>query len=495
MKKFSRLLLRFVIILPSIVIQVLWFWLLFTWLAPYKTILKTLLFIYEIGAIIYIINKREESNYKLLWAIIILVIPFVGTWLYMIMGNHRTVKPIEKRIKKNATTFDIRSIELNNKTTTNNTLNLIKKLSNMPILGIDSSKFYASGEDMFKDMLEDLKSAKKFIFIEYFIIENGEFWDSIVEILKEKVASGVTVKILYDDVGSLATYSLGSRKSLKNSGIDIISFNPVTGIHAVINNRDHRKMMIIDNEICYSGGVNIADEYINKKRRFGHWKDIGFRVTGESVLSYTHMFCLFWNAYSKNKIVEKQLPKPSIFNSNGSHVLSYYDSPASNESVSNNFFINILSTAEKYAYFYTPYLILNDSLKNAFIQASQRNIDVRIYIPGIPDKKHPYMLTMKYAEELALYGIKVFVYNEGFVHAKASLVDDRLCSIGTVNLDYRSLFLHYENNSIFDDENMVLSLKNDFKQTEKKSTILHPKKRNIFVRIYKSILNILSPLL
>lgn len=501
MKKFLRLLFRGLVLLPAIILQVLYYVLIFNWLKDFAVFIKIMMAIAQTTSIIYIINKREESNYKVLWCLIILSLPFIGVWLYLVAGNHRTSKPIEKRLNKNMRNFDIQTISLPNDSDTNRTFNLIHKLSKMPILPLQNAKYYSLGEEIYVDMLTDLKNAKHFIFIEYFIIENGKFWNSIVDILKQKVKDGVMVKILYDDIGSIATYSFKSRHELKKAGIDIISFNPVThGIHMSLNNRDHRKIMVIDNKVAYSGGINIADEYINEIERFGHWKDIGFRVTNEAVFAFTYLFVTFWNAYSKHKINMNSLPefipnKAIEQSETNSKILTYYDSPVNNESISNNYFINILSTAEKYVYFYTPYLILNDSLKDAFIQAAERQIDVRIIIPGIPDKKHPYMLTIKYAEELARYGVKIYLYTKGFIHAKATIVDDRLCSIGSVNLDYRSLFLHYENNSIFEDKNILNNLKQDFLDTQNQSSLLKEKKRNIFVRIYKSIINVFSPLL
>lgn len=503
MKKLLRILYRFLILLPAILIQAMHYVLVIWLISDFSSILRIMIGIYQVVSIIYIINKREEANYKVLWTLVMLVFPVVGTYLYLIAGNHRTSKPIEKRIKRNSKTLKTNSVELKNNSTTNRTLLLVSELSKMPIIAGDESVFYKLGEDMQKDMLEDLKQAKHFIFLEYFIIENGKFWGSIVDILKQKVAEGVCVKVLYDDIGSIATYSLKSRKKLKDAGIDIVSFNPVIGLHFSLNNRDHRKILVIDNKVAYSGGVNIADEYINEVKRFGHWKDIGFKVTGEAVKPFTQMFTNFWNAYSKQKVDVDKLYRPvshankRVVSSqqNSGLILSYYDSPMSDESTSNNYFINILSTAKKYAYFYTPYLILNDSLKNAFIQASQRKIDVRIIVPEIPDKKHPYMLTIKNAEELSHYGVKVYKYSDGFIHAKASVVDDRLCSIGTVNLDYRSLFLHYENNTIFTGDKMVAEVKNDFLETQGRSERFVIKKQNVFVRIYRAILNIFAPLL
>lgn len=495
MKRILRVLSRLILILPAVILQFFWYALLFHWLKDYVLYLLIASIFYEALAIIYILNKKESTNYKVVWIVILVLFPIFGTWIYILGGNHRSSKPITRRIKKNRQSFDLDYSPPGTGSPNDQTFHLMNKITGMPLLNSGESEYFPSGEKMYSRMIEDLKSAKHFIFIEYFIIENGKFWDSIVEILKEKVKEGVSVRVMYDDIGSISTYSIHSRKALKKSGIDILAFNPVKAIHVTLNNRDHRKMMIIDNEMAYSGGVNIADEYINAKKRFGNWKDIGFRITGENVQTFTHMFSLFWNAYSKNKIIESELHRPLAEKKGTSRIMSYYDSPSNEDSISNIFFINLLGSATKFAYFYTPYLILNDSLKYAFMEAALRGIDVRIIIPGIPDKKLAYSLAIKYAEELSKYGVKVYKYNPGFIHAKAVIVDGRICSIGSVNLDYRSLYLHFEVNTIFDDEKMIRALLEDYEKTNSESTQIEYKKHNFFKRIGWAILNVLGPVL
>lgn len=496
MKKFLRILVRFITFLPAFAIQALWYYLVYSLLKEWSTYLNIFLFIYQVFAIIYIFNKREEANYKLLWITTILIFPFAGIILYFLAGNKKSARPIHNKINRNKIyPLDIPSLALQEHTLGDQTMTLLHHLSSYPITPVSHSKFYPLGDDMFPDMVKALKEAKHFIFIEYFIIEKGVFWNTIVEILKEKVKEGVVVKVLYDDIGSISTYSIHSQLELKRAGIDLVSFNPIIYLAFRLNNRDHRKMMIIDNEIAFSGGVNLADEYINQKTRFGHWKDIGFFIKGEPVWVYTHLFCLFWNAYSKHKIDERKLYRPELDTQEAkTKSLTYFDSPYFDEAISNRFFVSVLGSAKDYAYFYTPYLILNDSLKEAFIQASQRGVDVRIFIPGIPDKKMVYSLTLKYAETLAKYGVKVYRYLPGFVHAKGAVIDDKICSIGSVNLDYRSLYLHFESNTVFMDSEMVFDVKADFLKTQEKCEQVHYKKHNIFVKLYRSILDIFSPL-
>ncbi len=496
MKKLFRVGLRILFSLPVIIIQAGLYYLFYRWYSEQKFLLSIVFNVLEVLLILHIVNKRGTSNYRMIWLVVILLIPVVGVYLYLITGNNSTASRLDRQIKKHAIYPAPKSLELTGDDYETRMLNLVKDVSHMPVTTGGKMKFYPIGNDeLLMDMLDDLNSAEHFIFLEYFIIEKGVFWDSIIKILKRKVQDGVTVKIMYDDIGSIATYSPSSREILKSSGIDIISFNSIKFSPFMVNNRDHRKMMIIDNKIVYSGGINLADEYLNKKDRFGIWKDFAFKAEGNPVFSFTHGFCNVWNAFSKNKIVEPELFKPQTVLSNpDSKVITYFDYPSAKEHVSHTYFINALSNATDFAYFYTPYLILSDELKNALIYAAMRHVDVKIIIPDIPDKKIIYALTMKYAEELSSYGVKIYKYKGAFVHAKAAVIDDKLCSIGTVNLDYRSLFLHYENNTVTTDKYMISSIKNDFESTLYKSYKVEPKKHNPISTLIINAINFFSPL-
>ncbi len=266
-----------------------------------------------------------------------------------------------------------------------------------------------------------------------------------------------------------------------------------------LNNRDHRKIMVIDGKIAYSGGVNLADEYINEVQKFGRWKDIGFRITGEAVKSYAYMFAEFWNAFSGDKIESDAMASAEtaeIHRENG-YILPYYDSPMRQEHTSNEFFTEILSLATEYVWFYTPYLILGDALFDAFIRAAKRGVDVRIIMPGIPDKKMVFRLSRSYYEDLMKAGVKVYEYQPGFVHAKALVADDKIAGIGTVNLDYRSLFLHFECNSVFYGADIVQDLKQDYLDTEKECVqrTLRDVKKGPLYRLGNHFLRVIAPLL
>lgn len=426
--------------------------------------------------------------------------------LYITCGDKRTSAPLVRRIRRNSLNFDDFLPKKDNfspeNTRSYQTLQMISNLSGSPILQSNYAKYYSCGEDMHVDMLAELNKAEHSIYIEYFIIENGIFLNSITEILKQKISQNVDVRILYDDIGSLSTFSHKNKRDLEKIGIKCCRFNPLHIVKFSLNNRDHKKMMIIDNKVCFSGGINLADEYINQKQRFGYWKDIGFQIRGESVLTYTKMFTQFWNAYSKQKITQNMLFLPYfdekiaknddfLVKNNDFATISYYDSPANKEPLSNKFFVDIITQATNYVYMYTPYLILDNTLRESLIQASQRGVDVRIIIPGTPDKKLVYFLSKREAEELSKFGVKVYTYSRGFLHAKATIVDDKICSIGSVNLDYRSMFLNFENNTIFYNSPILTDIKQDFltTQTQSKQIVLDNKKH-----IFKNFLClIISP--
>ena len=291
---------------------------------------------------------------------------------------------------------------------------------------------------------------------------------------------GVDVRVIYDDLGSISSFNFSNVRELKKKGIPCIPFNPFLALKGTANYRDHRKMLIIDNEVAYSGGINLSDRYINLEHPYGHWKDTGFRITGEPVKNFTHMFLTFWNAFSLEKeagqLAMPTYPKryPAPPHTFDGYVLSYYDSPLNHEATSNQLFIDLLSQSTDYAWFFTPYLMLGDDLMDAMISAAQRGVDVRIIMPGIPDKKLIFRMSRSFYQVLLTGGIKIYEYTPGFVHAKSFVSDDKVATIGTVNLDYRSLFLHFENNSFFYRSSIIAAIKDDFIATQAKCKEVKP---------------------
>ena len=305
----KKILGRLIIVAPAVIIQILWMNFLYNKLNN-SALVTLLLTILAFLFVIYIINKRDETSYKILWLITILTAPVFGTILYLIIGNKKTAKPLDKKLKKTKNTMNFNFVDERNYETELKQENLrlyqtfkaINKYTKFPIYKAENIKYYKLGDEMFPDILEELKKAQKYIFLEYFIIEPGIFLNSIIDILEQKVKDGVDVRLIYDDFGSLPTFSQKNVHQLKTRGIKCISFNPLFFIKGTLNNRDHRKILIIDGNVAFSGGINLADEYINKKKKYGHWKDIGFKLTGTPSKSYNYMFIEFWNAFSNEKI-------------------------------------------------------------------------------------------------------------------------------------------------------------------------------------------------
>ncbi len=504
----KKILGRLLVVLPILALQVLWFVLIFYLLSDFSELLIVILEILSVVFSLYIIMKRDEGTYKILWLIVIMGLPLLGALLYLFVGNKGSGRRLRKKMDPvrtglkgvlPANTEVLNEIEKKDKRTAQ-TLNRISETTGFPVYACDDVKYYPLGEDMFADMCVELEKAEKFVYIEYFIINSGKFWDTMVDILEKKAAKGVDVRVMYDDLGCIATYSRSDVAELEKKGIKCIPFNPFFSIKTQLNNRDHRKIMVIDGRVAFSGGVNIADEYINEIHPFGKWKDIGFRITGEAVKSYTYMFVEFWNSFEEKRPIKKECiceynyTKPEKYNG---YILPYYDNPIEGEPTSNIFFTEMLSTATNYVYFYTPYLMLGDTLYDAFIRAAQRGVDVRLILPGIPDKKLVYRISRSYYRPLIEAGAKVYEYTPGFVHAKAFAADDMICGIGTVNLDYRSLFLHYECFSAFYDSSVLADLKKDMENTFAESRMVDIKdtERGILGAFLDGVLRILSPLM
>ena len=506
---------RVLIVVPAIALQIAWF---FFFLTNINGVMgehlgKALHLIFTLLAVLFVtslVAKRDESTYRLLWVLVITALPIFGAMLYLMLGHKSTGKKLRWRLgrsKKMLPTPEFsQSDELVSeiKQTDIRIGQSIEHLSasaQFPVCRNDTSKYYKLGEDAFPDMCEDLKKAEKFVFIEYFIIQSGKFWDTLTEILAERAAHGVDVRVMYDDLGSISTYSVKDIAGLKKKGIKCIPFNPFFLISSQLNNRDHRKIMVIDGEVAYSGGINLADEYINEVVRFGHWKDIAFRITGSAVDSYTFMFAEFWNAFSLDKIpvdlLVKNRPVREAPAKDNGYIIPYYDSPMREEHTSNEFFTDMLSVATDYIWFYTPYMLLGDALFDAFIRAAKRGVDVRLMTPAIPDKKIVHRLTRSYYKDLLKAGVKIYEYTPGFVHAKAFIADDKIGCIGTVNLDYRSLFLHFECNSVFYKADILNDLKNDYIETQSKCREwkLEDTKKGLLQRFIDNLLRVIAPLL
>lgn len=502
----GKIMRRVLIVVPAVALQVLWHVLLVKWLAPYAPLIVSLLSVAAVFMVLFIVIKRDESTYKLLWLLIILTMPLVGALLYLFFGNKRTAKPLKKRLQGVESSGDPHPLPVGEtpfagEKRMEQTIRWLERKTGYPLCKAQPVRYYPLGDDMFPDMLRDMKSAKRSIYIEYFIIEPGQMWDAMMEVLEDKLRQGVDVRVMYDDLGSISSFNFSNARELTQKGIPCVPFNPLLALKGTANYRDHRKMLIVDNEIAYSGGINLSDRYINLEHPYGHWKDTGFRLTGEGVHSFTHMFLTFWNAFALKK-GEVGTPMPTLQDSaeapreTDGYVLSYYDSPLEHDATSNQLFIDLLSQSTDYAWFFTPYLMLGDDLMAAMLTAARRGVDVRIIMPGIPDKKLIFRMSRSFYQVLLNGGVKIYEYTPGFVHAKSFVSDDKVATIGTVNLDYRSLFLHFENNSLFYRAGIVEKIKEDFLATQALCSEVQPYDKKRYSRRWAvdGLLRIFAPL-
>ena len=373
-----------------------------------------------------------------------------------------------------------------------------------PIWENTSAQYFPLGDDMYPVLLEELRKAERYIFMEYFIVEKGEMWDSILEILKEKAAAGVEVRFMYDGMCSLTLMPYGYPKQLEKYGIHCKMFSPVRPVlSSYQNNRDHRKICVIDGWTGFTGGINLADEYINQRKRFGHWKDTAVMLKGEGVWNMTAMFLYMWGIVTRTDTsldFGNYVPHrwhPNEFPGNG-YVQPFCDSPLDDEIVGENVYLNIINRAKNYVYICTPYLIIDNEMMTALCLAAKSGVDVRIMTPGIPDKKMVFLLTQSYYKQLLEAGVKIYEYQPGFLHAKSFVCDDKVGVVGTINLDYRSLYLHFEDGVWMYKNDVILDIRDDFTETLEYCDpidLAFCQKRNIVVRAIQNVLRVFAPLL
>lgn len=473
-------------------------------LSSYSAWISGAFLVLSILIVLYIIGKDENAAYKIGWIILIMALPLFGGLFYLFFGNKRLSKKLQVSLNKEhkklleyikpkeALIEEIGEINERAK----GTCRYLQEKNSYPIHKNTTTTYYPLGEIMYKDILIELEKAEHFIFLEYFIIQEGEMWDNILRILIQKAARGVDVRLIYDDVGSFFL----SPKNLQENGIKCIAFNQFRPILSLaMNNRDHRKILVIDGHTAFNGGINIADEYINKIKRFGHWKDIGIRLRGDGVWNFTLIFLEMWNAfYKSNDKLENFMPNSYCiqpFESNG-YVQPFADSPLDNETVAENVYIEILSQATKYVYIFTPYLIVDHEMKSALCMAAKRGVDVRIVTPGIPDKKIVYRLTRSNYAPLLKSGVKIYEYTPGFIHAKSYVCDDEFAVIGTINMDYRSLYLHFECGTFLYRTSSIMDLKKDSLETIaiSREVKLSDCREGVLGRLFDAVLRVFAPL-
>ena len=434
----------------------------------------TLVFLISVATVIAIVNRSMSPESKVTWLIVTFV-PVFGPLLYLMFGERRLSKKELKQLQElNSIAFhenNGRQLHLQLQETDKSAYGIINALlhmdSNAEVYDHTDSQFFANGEEMWQQMLEDLKRAEKFIFLEYYIIDEGLMWDSMLEILEEKAAQGVEVKMLYDDIGCMVTLPGDYTVYLRSKGIDAHKFNKVIPRMTVAyNNRDHRKILVIDGQISYTGGINLADEYINHIERFGHWKDSGIRIDGPATQAFTRLFLMNWYI-NRGEISDFDQYHLENQTRSGSGLCIPYGSgpkPIYQMKVGKIVYQNLINQAEDFVYITTPYLIIDYDLTEDIKNAAMRGVDVRIVTPHIPDKKLIQLVTRGAYPDLLSAGVRIFEYTPGFIHSKQMIVDDRFAAVGTINLDYRSLVHHYENAVLFYETSSIVDIRKDFEE-------------------------------
>ena len=466
---FSRFgLMALLLVLELVLLWMMWRWFNndFEWFAAVQGIFTVLMFF-------HLFNSDMDATGKLTWMFLLAVIPIPASiflWFTEKDVGHRTLKRlVQQRIDESRDLLHqdpevLRDPEIES-SGTDDLCRYLNRSGSFPLYANTETKFFPQGEDKFAALLEELQKAEKFIFLEYFIIDEGYMWGSILKILADKAAQGVDVRVLYDGMLEISTLPWDYPRRLEKLGIRCKAFAPIQPFLSThYNYRDHRKILVIDGKAAFTGGVNLADEYINRKERFGHWKDTAIMLKGDAVESFSLMFLQMWNIDEKLPQFPEQLDVPEPAPAQG-YVIPYADSPMDKEKLGEMVYIDILNRAHSYVYIMTPYLILDGEMETALKFAAKRGVDVRIILPGIPDKKIPYALAKTHYKALLSAGVKLYEYTPGFVHAKVFLSDRREAVVGTINLDYRSLYHHFECAAYLKDVDCLEDIWQDFQNT------------------------------
>ncbi len=459
--------------------------------------------IVSIGVVLWMIVKEENPSYKIAWITAILIFPLVGGLFYLMCGNKRVprrhlkqMEPFYRSVAGAEASFPEDSSE--NRQQLKAPIHYIAKTSGFPIWNHTQTSYHPTGESFFKALTAALGQAQKFIFLEYFIVEPGRMWDTIHKILREKAAAGVEIRLLYDDLGCIQTLPAHYARQLESEGIRTGVFNPFRPhLNMAMNYRDHRKICVIDGNVGFCGGINLADEYINEIVKHGHWKDTAVQLYGEGVWNLTLMFLTLWHFTTRQELPFDRY-RPTASPPSDGWVQPFGDSPLDRYNVAENAYMQMIHRASQYLYLTTPYLILDHEMISALTVAAQSGIDVRIITPNIPDKRLVHAVTRAHYATLVRAGVRIFEYTPGFIHAKMFLCDDHQAIVGTANMDYRSFYLHFECGVAIYQSSVIPQIKEDFLATQalcqevtrEELAAVSPLKRMI-----QALLRIFSPLM
>lgn len=499
---------RLGIIMVLFLLQVAFLFSVFRWFERFLPHILGGTVLFMVIMVLYLLNMQMDATAKISWLILIMLVPVFGALLLCYTQTEIGHRALKRRIGQliGETIFSIPQDEAvigklrKEDPGTAALVNYLNRSGCFPAYENTKVTFFPTGEDKFKELLEQLKQAKHFIFLEYFIIGEGLMWGKVLEILAQKASEGVEVRVMYDGMCEFALLSHDYPKKLAKLGIKCKMFSPITPfVSTHYNYRDHRKILVIDGHTAFNGGINLADEYINEVHPYGHWKDTALMLKGDAVKSFTLMFLQMWNIDEKNCDFDTFLNVPTIPQKGAvGYVVPYADCPLDNDKVGEDVYIDILNRAERYVHIMTPYLILDGEMENALKFAAKRGVDVKLILPGIPDKKVAYALAKTHYASLVRAGVNIYEYTPGFVHAKVFVSDDCRAVVGTINLDYRSLYHHFECATYLYKTDCIKQIADDYEETLEKCrkvTTETIKKEKISTRLTGYLMKAVAPLM
>lgn len=492
----------------SILLQIVWVCILFARLNEFSPAISLISGFVAFAVALKIYGSHTNAAFKLPWIILLLAFPVLGLCIYVLFGHKEMMKKTQRSFARvDALLFPyipqnqqiMEELEAEDFAVANQ-CRYIMQYGKYPVYRNTDVVFFAEASEGFEEQLLELEKAEKFIFMEYHAIEEAEAFSRLKEVLARKAGEGVEVRLLYDDVGSIGFIDKSFIKRMEEVGVLCVDFNPVVPIlNLFMNNRDHRKLTIIDGKVGFTGGYNLADEYFNITHPYGYWKDTGVKLTGDAVRSFTIMFLEMWNALKHVDMnFEKYLPQNSFHAAESGYVQPYADSPLDDEYMGENVYLNLIQHAKHRLYIATPYLIISDEMNRELGLAAKRGVDVRVITPGIPDKKLIYKITCSYYAGLVKSGVRVYKYTPGFLHEKQVICDDTCATVGTINFDYRSLYHHFENGVFLYKCHAIADIAKDFERTLEVSTEVteqYRSGRSAVLRGTQSLLRLFAPLL
>ena len=502
---------RFFVIALLLVLQIAILIAAYAYFTDKLPVLINLMRLFSLAMVVYLFNCEMDSSAKLTWMFLIAIFPLAGAAFLLFtqsnIGHRVEQRLVNEQIQRSRDCLEqpenvLERLE-HDGSGIDDLCRYLNRSGCFPLYEHTAVKYFPLGEDMFEAMLEELEKAEKFIFLEYFIIEEGYMWGRVLEILTRKAKEGVEIRLMYDGMCEMLTLPVNYWKLLEKVGIRAKPFSaikPVVSSH--YNYRDHRKILVIDGKTAFTGGVNLADEYINRTPRFGHWKDTAVMLKGPAVRSFTLMFLQMWYVGEKEPDYESWLREPEELSAalpeTRGYVLPYCDSPLDGEKVGESVYMDLLNRATDYVHIMTPYLILDGELETALRFAAERGVDVKLILPGIPDKKVAWALAKTHYRALTEAGVKIYEYTPGFVHAKVFVSDDKKAVVGTINLDYRSLYHHFECAAYLYRTDCIAEIEQDFLQTLEKCRAVTPESirgEKLFYKLVGQTVKFLSPLM